>query len=113
MPAGLDPRLLGGAARGCAGRHEGGGRARLPARQLGPQASTRVAAELDGAGAFAPLATAGHVARLVSRLQRFREDADYGEGFVADEAGARAELVAARAFVERVASDLAALDAGP
>ena len=40
--------------------------------------------------------------RLLSRLQAFREQADYGAAFVIDEAGAREETSAARAFVDRV-----------
>ena len=44
--------------------------------------------------------------RLLARLQQFREEADYGESFVVDDAGAREELEAARAFVERVGGDL-------
>ena len=45
--------------------------------------------------------------RLMARLQKFREEADYGDSFPVDEAGAREELEAARSFVERVALDLA------
>jgi uncharacterized protein (UPF0332 family) len=37
--------------------------------------------------------------RLLARLQKFREQADYGESFVVDEPGASIELAAARAFV--------------
>lgn len=39
-------------------------------------------------------------ARLLARLQKFREQADYGEAFIVDAEGAREELDAARAFVE-------------
>lgn len=46
--------------------------------------------------------------RLLSRLQRFREEADYSEDFVIDGAGAKEELEAARAFVQRVADVIAA-----
>jgi hypothetical protein len=46
--------------------------------------------------------------RLLARLQKFREEADYSESFPIDEAGAREERAAARAFVERVAAELAA-----
>ena len=45
--------------------------------------------------------------RLLARLQKFREEADYGESFPVDEAGAREELAAAKGFVERVESELA------
>lgn len=38
-------------------------------------------------------------ARLLARLQKYREEADYGEAFVVDDAGAREEIDAARAFV--------------
>jgi uncharacterized protein (UPF0332 family) len=46
-------------------------------------------------------------ARLLARLQKFREEADYGSSFPVDEAGAREELEAARAFVLRVEQALA------
>ncbi|HEU4582280.1 MAG TPA: HEPN domain-containing protein [Polyangiaceae bacterium] len=39
-------------------------------------------------------------ARVLARLQKFREQADYGEVFVVDRQGAEEELVAARAFVD-------------
>jgi uncharacterized protein (UPF0332 family) len=49
------------------------------------------------------LVKAGHqspsAARLLARLQKFREQADYGESFIVDAEGAREELLAARAFV--------------
>ena len=49
--------------------------------------------------------------RLLARLQKFREEVDYGESFPVDEAGAREELAEARAFVERAERVLAgALD---
>jgi len=44
--------------------------------------------------------------RLLARLQKFREEADYAEAFVIDEQGAREELEAARGFVDRVGSAL-------
>jgi uncharacterized protein (UPF0332 family) len=44
--------------------------------------------------------------RLLARLQRFREEADYGEAFVVDEQGGREELDAARGFVDRIGQDL-------
>ncbi len=40
--------------------------------------------------------------RLLARLQKFREEADYGESFPVDERGAREELEAARGFVGQV-----------
>ena len=45
--------------------------------------------------------------RLVARLQKFREEADYTESFVVDSAGAQQELAAARALVERIRAELA------
>lgn len=53
-------------------------------------------------GRFEPAAS-----RLLARLQKFREEADYGESFVVDEEGAREELGAGRAFVARVEEMLA------
>lgn len=44
--------------------------------------------------------------RLVARLQKFREEADYSRGFVIDESGAREEIAAARGLVERIRRDL-------
>jgi hypothetical protein len=44
--------------------------------------------------------------RLLARLQKFREEADYAEAFVIDEQGAREEIEAARGFVDRVGSAL-------
>ena len=48
------------------------------------------------------------VSRLGSRLQKYREEADYGASFVIDAAGAKVEIDAARAFVDRVAASIAA-----
>jgi uncharacterized protein (UPF0332 family) len=45
--------------------------------------------------------------RLLARLQKFREEADYAEAFPVDEQGAREELEAARGFVDRVAGEMA------
>jgi uncharacterized protein (UPF0332 family) len=45
--------------------------------------------------------------RFVTRLQRYREEADYGIATWADAATARAELAEARALVARIASELA------
>ena len=44
--------------------------------------------------------------RLLARLQKFREEADCGESFPVDDAGAREELAAARAFVNQVAGSI-------
>jgi uncharacterized protein (UPF0332 family) len=41
-------------------------------------------------------------ARLLARLQKYREEADYSEGFVVDEAGARDEIEAARRLVSEI-----------
>ncbi|HUP25496.1 MAG TPA: hypothetical protein VNB06_21470 [Thermoanaerobaculia bacterium] len=40
--------------------------------------------------------------RLVTRLQKYREEADYSRSFVIDEAGVREELEAAQALIERI-----------
>ena len=40
--------------------------------------------------------------RLLARLQKYREEADYSPAFVVDADGAREELEAARAFVETI-----------
>jgi uncharacterized protein (UPF0332 family) len=45
--------------------------------------------------------------RLLARLQKFRQEADYAQAFVVDEAGAREELAAARGLVERIRGELA------
>lgn len=45
---------------------------------------------------FEPLA-----ARVLARLQKYREQADYGESFVVDLEGVREESAAAQQFVER------------
>lgn len=39
-------------------------------------------------------------ARVIARLQKFREQADYGESFLVDLEGAEEELVAARELVD-------------
>lgn len=45
--------------------------------------------------------------RLMARLQKYREEADYSRAFVIDATGAREELEAARAFVETVRAQVA------
>lgn len=45
--------------------------------------------------------------RLLARLQKYREEADYAREFVVDEAGARDELEAAEGLVERIRRELA------
>ena len=45
--------------------------------------------------------------RLMARLHKYREEADYSRAFVIDATGAREELEAARAFVETVRAQLA------
>ena len=45
--------------------------------------------------------------RLLARLQKYREEADYSHAFVVDADGAREELEAARAFVETVRGQMA------
>jgi uncharacterized protein (UPF0332 family) len=44
--------------------------------------------------------------RLVARLQKFREEADYSRSFVIDDSGAREEIEAARGLVDRILGDL-------
>lgn len=44
--------------------------------------------------------------RLLARLQKFREEADYAQAFVVDEAGAREEIEAARGLVEHIHREL-------
>lgn len=46
------------------------------------------------------------VSRLLARLQKFREEADYAAAFVIDAAGAAEELSAARRFVGRIREEL-------
>ena len=54
---------------------------------------------------------AGHfepaTSRLIARLQKFREEADYAQAFVVDQAGAEEEIRAAREFVSRLAARVA------
>ena len=45
--------------------------------------------------------------RLIARLQKYREDADYAPAFVVDDRGAREDLDAGRRFVGRVRAALA------
>ena len=47
------------------------------------------------------------VSRLMARLQKYREEADYSRAFVVDADGAREELEAARIFVKTVRAQLA------
>jgi uncharacterized protein len=44
--------------------------------------------------------------RLLSKLQKFREDADYAPDYVVDEHGAREDVEAARDLVERIQREL-------
>lgn len=46
--------------------------------------------------------------RLIARLQKFREEADYTRAFVIDESGAREEVDAARELVETIRGELKA-----
>jgi uncharacterized protein (UPF0332 family) len=39
-------------------------------------------------------------ARVLARLQKYREQADYGESFIVDREGAQEELLVAREFVD-------------
>ena len=45
--------------------------------------------------------------RLMARLQKYREEADYSRAFVVDVTGTREELEAARTFVEAVRAQVA------
>ena len=58
-------------------------------------------------GRFEPSAS-----RLLARLQKYREEADYSPAFVVDADGAREELDAARAFVEAVRGQMGARSGG-
>ncbi len=44
--------------------------------------------------------------RLLARLQKFREEADYAQAFVVDEAGAHEEVEAARGLVDQIRRDV-------
>lgn len=46
-------------------------------------------------------------ARLMARLQKYREEADYAQAFVVDDAGAREELQSARDLVARIEAMIA------
>lgn len=46
--------------------------------------------------------------RLIARLERYRDEADYAEVYVEDERATRADLVEARGFVDRAAALLGA-----
>lgn len=46
--------------------------------------------------------------RLIARLQKYREEADYAPAFVVDDEGAREDLEAARGFVARIRTVLSA-----
>jgi len=50
---------------------------------------------------------APEASRIMARLQKFREEADYAQAFVVDGDGAREELDAARAFVARITASIA------
>ncbi len=45
--------------------------------------------------------------RLLARLQKFRQEADYAQAFIVDKAGASEEIEAARGLVERISRELA------
>ena len=52
------------------------------------------------------------VSRLMARLQKYREEADYSRAFVIDAEGACEEIEAARAFVDTVRAQLPATRTG-
>jgi len=45
--------------------------------------------------------------RIMARLQKFREEADYAQAFVVDDEGAREEFQAARELVTRIEESIA------
>ena len=47
------------------------------------------------------------ISRLLARLRKYREEADYSRAFVIDSDGAREEIEAARAFVKTVRAQMA------
>lgn len=57
-------------------------------------------------GQYAP-----STARLLARLQKFGEEADYSQAFIVDDEGAREELDAARSLVEQVRRDVSQIPA--
>lgn len=80
-------------------------RARLYADGLEPRTHSGVlnlwSLHMVKGGRYAP-----STARLLARLQKFREEADYSQAFIVDDGGAREELEAARALVEHVRNDV-------
>ena len=80
-------------------------RARLYAEGLEPRTHAGVQhlwnVHLVRTGVYDPATS-----RLLARLQKFREEADYAQAFVVDEPGAREEIEAARGLVERIRGDL-------
>ena len=81
-------------------------RARLYAEDLEPRTHAGVQ-HLWNVHLILPGRYEAATSRLLSRLQKFREEADYAQAFVVDEAGAREELDAARGLVERIRRELA------
>lgn len=81
-------------------------RARLYAEGLEPRSHGGVQhlwnAHLVKPGIYDPATS-----RVLARLQKFREEADYARAFVVDDAGAREEIAAARGLVERIRRELA------
>lgn len=81
-------------------------RARLYADNLEPRTHAGVHhlwnTHLVRTGRYGPATS-----RLLARLQKFREEADYSRAFVVDEEGARDELAAAEALVVEIRSELA------
>ena len=52
-------------------------------------------------------AVGADASRIMARLQKFREEADYAQAFVIDEAGAREEIEAARGLVGQIRESIA------
>jgi uncharacterized protein (UPF0332 family) len=80
-------------------------RARLYAEGLEPRSHSGVQ-QLFNQHFVKPGLYDAATSRLMARLQKFREEADYAQAFVVEEAGAREELDAARALVLKIRADL-------
>lgn len=80
-------------------------RARLFAEGLEPKTHAGVQ-HLFNLNLIRPGKYEAGISKLLARLQKFREEADYATAFVVDDAGAREELEAARRFVAQVRAEL-------
>lgn len=84
-----------------------GVRARLYADGLEPRTHSGVQ-HLWNVHLVRPGVYPASTSRLLARLQKFREEADYAQAFVVDEAGAREEIDAARGLVDQIRAELTA-----